>query len=86
MLNIDRIMQAGAEFDIFEPGYLRAALEMHPCLGPLIFGQTKWRGLGGIVTPDDDPLTSVFRRRGEFQSYPREHVQLTSNLDWDRLA
>ncbi|KAF4591025.1 hypothetical protein EYR40_009623 [Pleurotus pulmonarius] len=55
---------AGAEIDIFEPGYLRAALEMHPCLGPLVFGQTKWGGLGGVVTPDDDPLTSVFRRRG----------------------
>lgn len=70
--------QAGTEVEVFEPGYLREALEMCPCLAPLIFGQTKWQELGGAATHGgDDPLTSLFRRHGWFQ-FRRHNPRITN--------
>jgi hypothetical protein len=59
--------------DVFEPSYIRAALTEKPLvLGSLIFGQDNWFKLkdsistssSAITDISEDPLTSMFRRRG----------------------
>ncbi|KAF4564956.1 hypothetical protein EYR40_011129 [Pleurotus pulmonarius] len=66
--------------DIFEPGYLRLALEEHPQLGPLVFGEEEWVRLGGSAVVSDDPLTAFFQREGMLQNErhlrPREYDTL----------
>ncbi|KAF9489088.1 hypothetical protein BDN71DRAFT_1435628 [Pleurotus eryngii] len=54
--------------DIFEPGYLRLALEEHPQLGPLVFGEEEWVCLSGSAVVRDDPLTSFFQQEGMLQN------------------
>ncbi|KAF4571715.1 hypothetical protein EYR40_008235 [Pleurotus pulmonarius] len=50
------------EGDIFEPGYLNIALQEHPYLGSLVFGESAWTHLGGSVG-GGDPLSSLFDKR-----------------------
>ncbi|KAF7422802.1 hypothetical protein PC9H_010961 [Pleurotus ostreatus] len=47
--------------DIFEPGYLNIALQEHPYLGYLVFGESAWTHLGGSVG-GGDPLSSLFNK------------------------
>ncbi|KAJ8692913.1 hypothetical protein PTI98_010179 [Pleurotus ostreatus] len=49
------------EGDIFEPGYLNIALQEHPYLGYLVFGESAWTRLGGSVG-GGDPLSSLFNK------------------------
>ncbi|KAH7919662.1 hypothetical protein BV22DRAFT_1050902 [Leucogyrophana mollusca] len=55
-------------FDVFEPTYIRLGLEKEVNLGHLIFGEEKWRQLGGTVSQQDDALTQLFRQTGLYPS------------------
>jgi hypothetical protein len=55
-------------YDVFEPGLIQDAFNQSnkpTNLGSLIFGKDHWRKLGGEVPQHDDPLTQMFRERGD---------------------
>ena len=58
----------GGLFDVFEPTYLRAAFhkpDLSPVLAHLVFGPIEWRGSGGTLPTEPDPLTVVFGKLGK---------------------
>jgi hypothetical protein len=60
-------------YDVFEPGFIQDALNESnkpTNLGPLIFGEEHWRNLGREVPQSDDPLTQIFRQRGDTYFFP----------------
>jgi len=57
-------------YDIFEPTYLKAALEKFPYLGHLVFGKAEWLKMGGTLGDGSDPLSKYFK-----QTMPRVRVK-----------
>ncbi|KAJ7429906.1 hypothetical protein B0H11DRAFT_2140501 [Mycena galericulata] len=55
-------------FDVFEPSFVAAGLQLEHNLGHLIFGEDVWIALGGKRCLIDDPITALYRKHNLLSS------------------